>query len=305
MSARYLGLRYERLLYLAGPLSVVALLLLFVAMATDRQQERREARCYADAAYIVENNFASLRAEWSRQTDLITSQRGKDRGYENALIRALIFGVRAGSDCDDFLLREGKTDLFRSPADLVEGWRNLASAQTKKPLSLYGVEIPEEATINLLGITIKMSVMALTQILQLGLAPVLLLWLGSLYNTRQRESFFIDAADDIRGIFPHLINVFPVGVFTVLRKRSWIKFYLLKLLPAAYFFVRAGLLLIFIGPSVLAYIASLYFLNLNQNTVPFSILGTVVSIFFLGNILGELVPWLLLKKFSLRYRVSP
>lgn len=94
------------------------------------------------------------------------------------------------------------------------------------PLQFRGIEIPQKADVGILGTNIKVSFDSLTAALQISLAPVLIIWLGSLYNTRYRESLLIGKSNDISLMFPHLINIYPAIDLPTLRKRSYIAFWL-------------------------------------------------------------------------------
>ena len=99
------------------------------------------------------------------------------------------------------------------------------------------------------GTEIVLELVTLARALQIALGPILILWLGSLYNTRHRESLYIGKSTDIRQVFPHLINVYPVGVILPeLRRRSWIGYYRPAGLAVLFWTVRAALVSLFIGP---------------------------------------------------------
>lgn len=55
MSLSILGRRFERLLFFAAPLSLASLLTLFVVFASETQKERVTARCYEQAARLLES----------------------------------------------------------------------------------------------------------------------------------------------------------------------------------------------------------------------------------------------------------
>ena len=60
MSASTMGRRYERLLFFAGPLAPACLLILFVALASDRQEDRRRAKCLRSAADLIKEHQGEL-----------------------------------------------------------------------------------------------------------------------------------------------------------------------------------------------------------------------------------------------------
>ena len=189
MSARTIGLRYERLLFFAGPLSLLTLLVLFVAIATDQQEDRHLARCYNMAASAIAAHKKVLDAAWGAQIDRIATRQGKDYQYELAIQHAFIDSILLTNPrCYSKLDRAPGLDLYSAPDTLIDSYRKLSATVPRKPMSMHGVDMPEKATIGILGTKITVDLVSFSRALQIGLAPVLLLWLGSLYNTRHRES---------------------------------------------------------------------------------------------------------------------
>ena len=82
MLAQKMGLRYERLLFFAGPLSLLCLLVLFVAVATESQGNLPQGRCYEQAAAAIEADYAKLDGAWGDQISRIVTREGKSGDYE-------------------------------------------------------------------------------------------------------------------------------------------------------------------------------------------------------------------------------
>lgn len=297
MTISKLGLRYERLLFLAAPLSLVTLLVLLVAVATENQQDYFESNCYIEAASVIENNLPALNEAWQRQVSRMSTKQSKNVDYELDVKRSWIFGLHAGSRCYYFMDARPDADLYSSPDELISKLKKLSRPSVAKPVNFAGVEIPERASIGIFGTTIKIELMVMTQALQIALAPLMVLWLGSLYNTRYRESLFIGSARSVTDVFPHLINAYPVGRFSEIRKKSWLRYHWPNALALAYSFVRIFLLSVFIGPPVAFYISSLYFLHSAQYVSIFVALGLLVFLFSLVNVAIELCPWHFKKSF--------
>lgn len=222
-----LGKRYERLLMLSAPITLVVFLVFFVTMASDNQKDRFQARCYAVAADALSEKKDILNSQWKTDQPVIQSEFwGSSYKYELKMIFLDTFSV---GKCYRVLLDELDKRYRKSPADIIEGFRNDVKTLRGGPLEFYGIELPEKAKLNIFGTGISIDLITLIWLLQLALAPILLLWLGSLYNTRYRESIFIGKASDITSIFPHTINVYPVYKFKAIRKKNWAEFYSRKI----------------------------------------------------------------------------
>jgi hypothetical protein len=249
------GLRYERLLFWSAPITFATLMVFLVAAAFDTQKDRVIARCYISAADILTNDLEALGELWPSKV--------MQHEYEYAVS---IFLISKDVDTDCFRILEealfGRSSL--SPEEVISKFQEDAKKTFSAPLEFYGVEIPDKATINIFGTKINIGLMSFVQTLQLALTPILLLWLGSLYHTRLREILSINLASELIDVFPHVINIFPVGHFPDLRKKNWIAFHAPKMVGLLFFIVRISFLMIFVGPPIIFYILSLYFLPIGN-----------------------------------------
>ncbi|MFC7434929.1 hypothetical protein ACFQNJ_10435 [Hydrogenophaga bisanensis] len=304
MEPSAIGRRFERLLFFAGPLALMCVLMFFVAYASEEQEERRRAKCLRSIAEVIANSQDDLEAARSRSSKL--GPRVQSIEAWSALRQVLIPWEVRNSQCDQYLPKFDIKDKIPSPSELIERLSKEADVLVAKPLTLYGVELPDRASISALGTPIRMELQTLVRVLQVVLGPILVLWLGSLYNTRHRETLFIGHLSDVRGLYPHLINVYPVSLhgaptWNMLRKRSWIKFAMYRYgQPALYACIRIGLLSVFIAPPVGFYFGSLLLLDGGSYSSFFAAVGLVVALFALGNIICELLPWHVEKRFSIR-----
>jgi MFS family permease len=164
---------------------------------------------------------------------------------------------------------------------------------------MYGVEMPEKATMSIFGTPLTMELLTLTRALQVALAPALLLWLGSLYNTRQRETLYVREMRDVRQLFPHIVNVYPVGEFAPMRRKSWATYYWnVFIIFGLYPILRMVLVALFVGPPVIFYLLSIYHMpGDDQNRWYYLCVSAAVIIFGLANLLAELLTWHLGKHF--------
>ena len=298
MSARMVGLRYERLLFLTGPLSLVIVLVFFVALATSRQINIADARCNESLAAAIDSGKATLERHWEAQRLRIDSQMGDNYDYKNALNRAWI-GSTTSTKCFIDAVEMSAEETFSSPDVLAQNFRSkAASLRVARPLKGYGVEMPEKATLSVLGTSLTMELVTLAQWLQIALAPVLLLWLGSLYHTRVRESLYVNDMTDLRQLFPHIVNLYAHGRINRPKRRSWPEYYASRLLAFGMIpLIRVGLVALFIGPPVGFYMASLYLMPSDQYQITYLSLAVAIGIFAFTNLIGELAPWHVAKIF--------
>lgn len=309
MSAANTGRRFERLLFFAGPLSLASLLVLFVAVGSDQQEDLLRAKCLRLTAATLDSKRAELEAVWQEIAGRNYIGGSKINDYGGRLDAAFVPVEVEDPRCTKYL--QTRTDgWFKSPTELAADLRKQAAVALTKPLAFYGVEIPDRATISVLGTPVRMELLTLTSALQIALGPVLVLWLGSLYNTRHRESLYVAHMGEIRELYPHLINIYPVliypnGAWRDLRRRSWSSYYArVVLVPATFCVLRIALLSLFVGPPVAFYITSLFFLDLGAYPLIRVALGIAVAIFALGAFLAECLPWHVGKQFHVRQRTS-
>lgn len=292
MTSDQLGRRYERLLFLSGPFTVVAVLVLLVAFSSTTQNERVLARCLEVAINTLHENREQLDRHW----DSYVQDRKKSKyfvnHYEHELTKAWILpGIKSGCHREVKPLLEQGADT--RPDKLIENFGFRVSQLRGTPLQFRGIEIPQKADIAILGSNIKINLESLTALLQVSLAPVLMIWLGSLYNTRYRESLLVGKTNDIAAIFPHLINVYPAIDIPTLRKRSRIAYWVgpTQIVRAMYGAIRVCLITFVVAPALGCYLASLFLLPI-EGIVWLSLLsGSLVAIFGLAVVTAELLPW--------------
>lgn len=303
MSAAQLGRRYERLLVASAPLSLAALIILFVAHASTTQEDRVTSSCFEAGAATLQENRPALDIRWDQDQDQEKKTRTKSEWYRSkhfeVLSQTLIYArpLRNLKNCYEILSAEIKSDFRLRSSEILEKWKARAVSLTRAPLSLYGIEVPDQADMNLFGIHIKISLMTLSRVLQVILAPLLILWLGSLYNTRYRETFLIHDAKVISEIFPHLINVYPSMTMPTLRKRNFLAPAFPHVIAIVSAFVRICLLSVFVLPPVVAYLAGLYLLSAEEFRTLFWAMGLIVFSFTFVLIFAEMLPWHFYKRF--------
>jgi hypothetical protein len=283
-----IGLRYERLLFWAAPITLAACAVFIANLGYNTQQERLDATCYDKAANAIKDHEQDFSNRW-RQVEKDRKREG-DRSVESTYYNRdisvmLIYAIH--SECWQ-LINDQKIELIQNPSKLIELFTNNSETLKKKPIRMYGIEIPDTATVSVLGTSIKIAIGTFIQALQVALAPVLLLWLGSLYHTRLREALSLKKIDSILSVYPHVINVFPTGTYPALRKKNFWLYHAPTINATFHYLVRLSLLLVFIAPSVILYISSLTFQPIFTDWSINLFIGFWISIYSLGILLMEL-----------------
>jgi hypothetical protein len=290
MTESTLGRRYERLILLTAPITIATFIVLFVAVGAHWQKDWVQARCYEAAADVIAAKLPVLEESWKKQKP-IKNETYWGIDYKLEISKALIFGLHAGNDCYRMMDEELVQRYRAPPAEIVETLRKDSKTLLKTPLQIYGIELPDRAQIDVLGTSIKIGLVTFAQALQLVLAPLLILWLGSLYNTRYRESLLIASATSLAQIFPHSINIYPAGRLPPVRKHSWLLSRQPLFVALMYCSVRIALVILLIGPPIILYLLSLYYLHPEQYVVTSYIVGSVVVLFGAGPLMVEAMPW--------------
>lgn len=290
MSIQKFGVRYERLLILAAPISFACILVAFIAVASEAVADKKKADCYDSAALLVEKNEQDLEAKWKQREKIGKVEFANE--YVSALATYMIYGL--GSRCE-YKIGTQDTNNAIPPAEFAEKLkleaRKIREESAKKPVRSYGIEMPEKVRMDFFGVGISINVLTLAQVLQLTLAPILVLWLGSLFNTRYRETILIERAAWISDLYPHCINIYLDAKIPELRKRSKLGYYLKIAIPYIPTVFRILLLSIFIVPPTVLYCASLFYLGSEDYVALSFSAGLLVVSFTFANMVLEINPW--------------
>ena len=200
-------------------------------------------------------------------------------------------GISSGCHGDVRPLLEQGADT--PPARLIETLSERVGALRATPLQFRGIEIPERAEVSILGTNVKIRLESLAALLQLSLAPVLIIWLGSLYNTRYRESLIIGKARDTTVVFPHLINVYPAVDIPTLRKHNRLAYWMppAQVIFTMYSLTRVGLIAFVVWPAVGCYLVSLVLLPVDGIAWLSFLSGALVVLVSILVVGVELLPW--------------
>jgi hypothetical protein len=235
-----LGRRIERLLLLTAPISLACIAFLILAFAANQKANKSELMVYVNqlqmTASLLRDSLSSLEKDYRKYST--TTDKELKKSLQDAYIanlrKATIFSdKKSGSEYPggwiafDSVISSKLVSLSTKlpnqiAIDLLDEATEILAK--KEPL-LLGIEITEKSKLTIVGAEIQLPTKAYIAILQVMLAPIILLWLGSFYITRSREILLISECKNATTVFPHILNIYPIWKETELRKRSWLKYY--------------------------------------------------------------------------------
>ena len=137
MTSDQLGRRYERLLFLSGPLTVVAVLVLLVAFSSTTQSERVLARCLEVAVKTLHENREQLDRQWNAYVQERKKSKYFVSNYKYELTKAWISpGISSGCHKEVEPLLEQGADT--PPGKLIEEFGSRVSQQRGPRTSGHG-----------------------------------------------------------------------------------------------------------------------------------------------------------------------
>jgi hypothetical protein len=289
MSATKLGLRYERLLLFTAPLTLLSALLLFLAIAASSQEDQVRARCLDAAGEALQPQIGALMQAQQKpapKTRLDSEIRQIEYVHDLSIALIPIRIGKCGANIEAQIDRWAKLTADK----IIPSMKEEATKLRAKPLELYGVAMPEKVSLSLMGNAVTLAPAALIQALQVALAPLLMLWLGSLYNTRVREVLLIKESRHLAELCPHMLNAYPSGRFPEPRRKVLFPNMFRRTCSFLYFLTRVALLVMFVGPPVCMYLYGLYLLNFEDSPIYLIASGAVIALFALSNVMVEGAP---------------
>lgn len=287
MASINLGRRYERLLLASAPISLISMAVLFIAIASTSQAEHSYALCYENIANIFEDNKSRLESLWENSKHI-----PDDISLRNEYLHEVVQTMIDNPSClAEYAQHEQSNKHIGTPSEIISKFRQDAVELNKTPLNYFGIEIPEKTTLNVFGTNIKISLMTITRIAQILLAPIIILWLGSLYNTRFRESRLIGLSQNIFDNFPHIINIYPSLGERNLLKRNWFLYQAPKIFSFFFACLRVSLLMVFIAPPIISYEWGLTLLAYDNHIILPTIAGVITGWFAIILLVLEFLPW--------------
>jgi hypothetical protein len=296
-----LGRRIERLLIFAGPIAFLCCVFLLVSYSTSTQEENKISSQLILASDRLANKIKELETKYQaiRGAGSSSMKELRTEIYFNSVRYTVLFDElntisdisgRNFSSLNQTIPPRLKALGLRSPAEIITAFTDEAHELRKNKKLVFGIQLPEKAKISVLGTDFVIQSDVYVTLMQITLAPVLILWLGSIYVTRLREVILIHSAKHLSLLFPHLINLYPVGKILELRKRSWAAYYSRYLVYFLFSMIRICALLVFIGPAVGPYLLGSYLqFNIDNNIYPLVLAG-IVAFIALFSVFVELIP---------------
>jgi len=295
MRLTQLGRRYERLLFLSGPLTLAGFLLALVSFAASNQRDQSPLRCYTAMAKLLAEN-GDIYADWQKNPP-DPKQPSWNSAYNERLHRESIYLDPPGA-CYGAL--RDPIDRFSKdePEKMSKELRNLADAILSQPLQISGIELPDKASVNLMGTVVKFSLLTFVQMLQIAIAPLLVIWIFSVAGTRFNETMRIAKTQDPADLFPHAVNIYKLHPEKSRRKRSFLAYWLPHSDVVFLALMRALLVTIVIAPPICSYIASLWYSQPFEIVWLSVLMGFLVGIFSIASVAIELMPYHAKKTFE-------
>lgn len=301
MLAISIGQRYEKLLFWAAPITLATVAVLLIQLGYQVSKPINEARCIVFALERFEERLPNLNRSYEVLKRRNTATRIEL--YKGEFEIALLSHPKP-QGCDKYFDAYLAANIRKSPSDIFKDLAETEKRLRESPVSLFGIEIPQATQFNLAGNTLKAPVPLLALVAQIALLPIMLLWLGSLYHTRFREAVLVNRASTIAQVFPHLINLFPVGKLDSPKKREMLVAHQATIIGLFFSFLRFSLLTVFILPPTAAYVWSLWISANEDNFVLPLIAAFLVACFFVQTAFFEFSEPLFTKLFSDEDRYS-
>jgi hypothetical protein len=245
---------------------------MFASIAYSEKAEVKTADCYGRARVLVMDDISIYRKLWSEEGQ---EKRYPWTKYQERIINDFI----RNSGCWD-TLKALEDKIYRDhPDDLMVFLDSEVKKVDYNSLSYYGVDIPDKATVGVFGTKIKIGFRVFIQSLQVALVPILVIWIGSIYQTRFRELQTVVKADDVSLTFPHIINMYPIGYFPSMRKKNFLARHADKIWGFFYLIIRWVYVSIVIVPPIVFFLAGLYYASLLNSQFAPAILWFIIGLF--------------------------
>lgn len=254
-----IGRRYERLLLASAPLTLASAIVMFVALATTQTEQGTYGACLSEALDAMELAKPKLDqfVEKSGEKFVVKSKDEIEHGVSVSMLK-----YKTSHSCWNLL--DADFDKFKKhPLQYsILDVRKIVQQLHAQPVQYLGIELPDKASISIFGTTITVALRTFATLLQFLLVPVLVLWIGSLLNTRNVEILNIAHAAKIEDVFPHVVNAYAASFEWSTVRRIKTKPWLARVgRELSFLFVasiRAGFVAVFVVPPTAALLVSLW-----------------------------------------------
>jgi len=228
-----LGRRIERLFYF-GALLLAALLFLvyltsavlfvnaqnpaafgrFAAMLTEQKTELQDLWDAPAASSDKQDaqrlkKIAKSRASLGLRPLAPTQQVSTQKTYREALAELIAQASKETGLKAEVLV--GLVDSQKPPDELIARALKEQARLSSQSITVWGIEAPLMLPVGYGRAEYRVPTTVLAQILLIALAPVVIVWMSSLYSTRQRELLMIRKLERFDLTFPHVLNILRVS----------------------------------------------------------------------------------------------
>ncbi len=224
-----IGLRIERLLYLGFFLLLVCALQVYLTTVAVHFGAK-ETRALESLIEVLEKNAPGLQDlyETGKAPSIPNSEKEqrveamrKSLGLEPARKSNIPDAPNYASKLQDLLMSlpdwsslkgqlDGVLTSDKDPKTLIAALKELQKSETPEKGTVLGIETPRQLTLQYGSADFRFSALPLAIGLLVALYPLVFVWLGSFYITRQRELVAIRRARDYKDAFPHILNFVAV-----------------------------------------------------------------------------------------------
>ena len=220
-----IGLRIERLLYFGFFLLLICALQVYLTTVAVHFSAK-ETRTIESLIDVIERNASILQDLYEKDSapsspnserEARVERMRKILGLEAARRLNTDNGPTYASKLQELLLSlpdwsslrgqlEGVFSSDKDPLALIAGLKELQKSRTPEKGTVLGIESPRQLTLQYGSSDFRFSALPLAAGLLVALYPLVFVWLGSFYITRQRELMAIRRANDYKDAFPHILN---------------------------------------------------------------------------------------------------
>lgn len=224
-----IGLRIERLLYLGFFLLLICAVQVYLTTVAVHFGAKG-TRALESLIASLEQNAPILKDLYEKdkapRTPITETERRveamrKSLGLEPARKSNVLEGSTYASKLKDLLIAipdwsslrgqlDGVLTSDKAPETLIAALQELQKIKTPEKGTVLGIETPRQLTLQYGSTDFRFSALPLAIGLLIALYPLVFVWLGSFYITRQRELVAIRRARDYKDAFPHILNFVAV-----------------------------------------------------------------------------------------------
>ena len=220
-----IGLRIERLLYLGFFLLLICALQVYLTIVAVHFSAK-DTRALESLINVLEVNSSRLQSLYEKDSAFSRPSSDKEARVESMRqllnlppTRNIDFNDKStyASEVQELLLKvpdwyslrdqlDGVFTVDKEPKALIAALKEHQRRKMPEKGIVLGIETPRHLTLQYGSTDFRFSAQPLATGLLIALYPLVFVWLGSFYITRQRELVAIRKASDHKTAFPHILN---------------------------------------------------------------------------------------------------